>query len=674
MTGPFDWKYTARGKKEDAAGNVPKDDSIASFRNISQASPGRDLRLPPGLRPEHFDEFPSDPKDPAKRGPGMMAVQRRLVGGGAPVSTEVASQVPIHDPMVSVDRNSQRDALHGNKRWREGERKLPARGPGRTLHAPISGRLDVSESQQYLLGDELPQDVHNYDVEMDANGNARVLDEEGWQADLVTYRPFYHDEQGNIVYRDDVKEEPVEDHKDLGIHPLFGRRSKTQTEHMGRPLPHQISGTGDFAMLPAGPVGEMAEPIPIGQGTRFDGNTGIVTPHGMYFPKGIDFTNVVRRSDSLFSLGEVLIKALGDPGEIGWWDKRLNQSGKGPGHGRDVFNWVEANKDKTDQFDTDFNVNYPLEGIDDYFPDFRTLIQGGNMKQQAERTIGSPLGDNSKMPGAHQNFPTHMCGVGSKMREVAGATCENCYAHDHGRASMNQKQIANWRNAIALRTPENIEDMVRYGSALGNRMSSSVLDHGTDLFRFFESGDLQGKTSEDKAKHLSLLSDTMRTIGAKSPLKSRAWLPTREAQALNMFLQSSGRDYDTAIPDNLSVSLSAPFVGQGADNDRNQELGLPKLSSAFQQATEHPNVTASFVGAEDTPGTHICPVSIAGGSCMDHNCEACWGDKPVSYNPHIAGSKNQQVRLKTGGNIDYDKNMKPLFPINLDQQRLNDIL
>ena len=297
------------------------------------------------------------------------------------------------------------------------------------------------------------------------------------------------------------------------------------------------------------------------------------------------------------------------------------------------------------------------------------------MKRQAELTMGSPFGDNDKMPGAHQSFPTHMCGVGSALREVAGTTCENCYAHKEGRYPLRNKQIASWRNAIALRTPEDVEDMVRYGSAMSNRIPASVLDHGTDLFRFMEGGDLQGNKPKDKAKHLSLLSDIMRTIEAKSPLKSRAWLPTREAQAVNMFLEQSGRDYDTAIPDNMPMSLSAPFVGQGPDNDRNEELGLPKLTSAFMQAIEHPNVNASFVGAEETPGMHICPVSQMGGSCMDHNCEACW-NKPVSYNPHVAGSKNQPVRLKTGGKMEYE-NKTPVFkPFNLnaDQQRLNDIL
>ena len=676
MAAPFDWKQTGAGEKHALAGNVPKGDMLSTFRNISQASPGRDLRLPPSLRPAHFNEFPSDPKNPAQRGPGMVAIQRKLVGGDGKSkgkhSIEAATQVPLLDPMVSIDRTAQQDAWHGNKAFR-GEIQGTPRSPGRTLHAPISGSLPLSESQQYLMGDALPEDVHDYDVELDHNGNARVLDEEGQQADLVTYRPFFYDAQGNIEYRDDTASMPAEDHKQLETHPLFGQRTKTQSEHMGRPLPHQISGTGDFVMFPAGPVGEMADPIPIEQGTRFAGNTGVVTPHGMYFPKNIDWTKV-QRAEGLAELGSVLIKAIGDPNEIGWWDKRYG--GKNPGgNGREIYNWIEANKDKTDQFDRDFNVNYPLEGLDDYFPNFRELAQGKNLKQQAELTIGSPFGSNSKMPGGHQSFPTHMCGVGSALRETPGATCENCYAHNMGRYPLNNKQITNWRNSIALRTPENVEDMVRYGSAMANRIPATVLDHGTELFRLFEGGDLQGEKPKDKAKHLSLLSDVMRTIQAKSPLKSRAWLPTREAQAVNMFLEQSGRDYDTAIPDNMPMSLSAPFVGQGPDNDRNEELGLPKLTSAFMQAIEHPNVNPSFVGAEETPGMHICPVSQMGGSCMDHNCEACW-NKPVSYNPHVAGSKNQPVRLKTGGKMEYE-NKTPVFkPFNLnaDQQRLNDIL
>ena len=204
MPAPFDWKRTRAGEQRALAGDVPRGDKIRTFRNISQASPGRDKRLPPSLRPHYFDNFPSEKMNPAKRGPGMVAVQRDLVGSdgtsaGTNITLDVASQVPIHDPMVSIDRTQQLDAMHGNKRWRAGEREKPARGPGRTLHAPISGSLPISESQQYLMGDALPEDVHDYDVELDHNGNARVLDEEGQQADLVTYRPFFYDSQGNIV-------------------------------------------------------------------------------------------------------------------------------------------------------------------------------------------------------------------------------------------------------------------------------------------------------------------------------------------------------------------------------------------------------------------------------------------------------------------------------------------
>lgn len=682
MAAPFDWKKIPKklvGSDSQVPKweQVPENDRIATFRNI-KAQSKNDSRLPPSLRPSFFDLFdPGASQNKAKRGPGMVSVQRKLAGHSDMKSTSLATQVPIHDPMVSIDRVGQLSAWHGFPNFRESG-GLEGKGPARTLHAPISGTLPVSESQQYLMGDALPEDVHNYDVELDHNGNARVLDEEGQQADLVTYRPFTYDTQGNIVYRDDTAQMEPEDYKQLSIHPLFGRRTKRQTEHMGRPLPHQITGTGDFVMFPAGPVGEMAEPIEIAQGTRFAGNTGVVTPHGMYFPKGIDWTNV-QRAEGLAELGAVLIKAIGDPDEIGWWDKQLGGQGLPKAGGRHIFDWVEANKNKIADFNQNNNVNYPLEGIDQFFPDLRDMAGGKQrLKPLAAEILtgtprGRPFGENSKMPGAHQNFPTQLCMTGSGLRECKGATCENCYAHDHGRSPLNQKQMANWRNAIALRTPEDEEAMTRYGSAMANRMPATVLDYGTDLFRLFEGGDFQGHKVSDRAKHLSLLSDVMRTIEAKSPLKSRAWLPTREAEAVNWFLDRSGRDYDTAIPDNLPVSLSAPWVGQGLDNDRNEELGLPKLTPAFLQAIEHPNVTPSFVGAEDAPGMHICPVSMMGGSCMDHSCEACWGKNPVSYNPHVAGNKNQEVRLKPGAfaeNMQYDKNQNPIFPINLNQQKL----
>jgi len=644
MAAPFDWKRTRAGEKHIGLGNTPKDDSISTFRNISQASPGRDLRLPPALRPLHFDQFPSDPKDPTRRGPGMVAVQRRLVGSDGKSkgkhSVEAATQVPLLDPMVSIDRTAQQDAWHGNKAYR-GEIQGTPRAPGRTLHAPISGTLPISESQQYLMGDALPEDVHDYDVELDNNGNARVLDEEGQQADLVTYRPFFYDSQGNIVYRDDTAVMEPEDHKQLDIHPLFGRRTKTQTEHMGRPLPHQITGTGDFVMFPAGPVGEMAEPIPISQGTRFAGNTGVVTPHGMYFPKNIDWTNV-QRAEGLAELGAVLIKAISsDPDD--WekmydWDTNLGggfpsakESGTkrtGGGGFQEIADWVANNPDQMraaigGRGAKARKVDWPLKGRqiaewDDIMED-EGVPEIDRLDEALKTHYG--YGRAKAMPGL-SILDTSPLACPYSTPEDPLSACGNCYA------CKNHFLFNNAQNNMWGRTRMLHNDPMRLASAYKESLSPMSAQYKmTRRSR----PPVRGKVSGDLTPgELSMLADIMEQQPDHD--KQDLWLASRQYPTIKNFLDARG--WDDWNPDNIRLRLSMP--GKKTHND------LPG-GDLISELLTHPNVVPS---SYDTvaPGYVICPKTEKGNTpqCNSNidpltgqkGCRACWSDKPVVYGHH----------------------------------------
>jgi len=364
-----------------------------------------------------------------------------------------------------------------------------------------------------------------------------------------------------------------------------------------------------------------------------------------------------------------VVKDVGDPGDVLHWDPRFG--GTPYPAGRQIFDWAESDAAKRPiaQFGREHNVSYPLEGLDELLPDFKDISRGKSLRSEGHSILGSPFGSTSKMPGGSMGFPTHTCVVGGKLRKVPGSTCENCYAHGQFRYALNNKNIAHWRNAAALRMPDE-EGTIEYASALANRIPASVFDYGDPRFRLFDSGDLQGKTIDDRAKHLSVIADAMKHIESRSPVAAEAWMPTREEGAVGRFM--SARDWDTAIPENLKISLSAPFVGQGLDDDENVERDLPKLSRRFHELTSHPQIAPSFTGASGE-GIHVCPTSQSGGSCMDMGCDACWGGGAVSFNISQMGHKNRPVRMLSGNTLGYDEGKLPQVisrpPFNLNVKK-----
>jgi hypothetical protein len=54
---------------------------------------------------------------------------------------------------------------------------------------------------------------------------------------------------------------------------------------------------------------------------------------------------------------------------------------------------------------------------------------------------------------------------------------------------------------------------------------------------------------------------------------------------------------------------------------------------------------------QSLPGIHICPKTILGGSCSDHDCRTCWDDTTyVNYLPHghAITDAERRVRLTIG--------------------------
>lgn len=200
------------------------------------------------------------------------------------------------------------------------------------------------------------------------------------------------------------------------------------------------------------------------------------------------------------------------------------------------------------------------------------------------------LSEASKMPGDSWSIPATACRVGSALRKVPGSTCSTCYALK-GRYFFPKTQQALDRRLRALSHPRFVEAFI---VVLKQRLVSRAgRNKDKRHFRWFDSGDLQGRDNLDKFVQI-----------ARALPEITFWLPTREILTV--------RNYPHPIPDNLTIRLSAPMMGH-----------VPKWD-------EH---LMSTVNVSD-PSFYQCPAPKQGGKCLD--CRACWSKevKVVNYAEH----------------------------------------
>ena len=130
-------------------------------------------------------------------------------------------------------------------------------------------------------------------------------------------------------------------------------------------------------------------------------------------------------------------------------------------------------------------------------------------------------------------------------------------------------------------------------------MAASINQTGDNVFRWFDSGDLQGA---------EMLTDICAV--AEATPNVRHWLPTREAATV--------RDHEERFPGNLTVRVSASMVDMATG-------GKPIAGTVCSAV--HNNA-----GAPD--GAFTCPAYSNNGKCGD--CRACWNPEVaiVSYPLH----------------------------------------
>ena len=205
--------------------------------------------------------------------------------------------------------------------------------------------------------------------------------------------------------------------------------------------------------------------------------------------------------------------------------------------------------------------------------------------KEAEQFVGG-LSSPSKMPCFSYGISAKLCQTGSKLVDVVGSTCADCYALKGFYADWNTNlHKAHQKRYEALQSPDWVSAMVFL-----------ITRKKMEYFRWHDSGDLQS------FQHLLNLV----TIAEACPGTS-FWLPTREKKYVNQYQKAFGE-----FPANLTVRVSATMVDDVAGDYAN----------------------TSTVHQDKAPIGLACKAPDQEGKCGE--CRACW-DKSVvnvSYAKH----------------------------------------
>jgi hypothetical protein len=183
----------------------------------------------------------------------------------------------------------------------------------------------------------------------------------------------------------------------------------------------------------------------------------------------------------------------------------------------------------------------------------------------------------SKMPGWAYGLPAKECKTGSKLRQVKGSTCYDCYALK-GCYVFKVVQKAQYKRLASIKHP-----------LWTGAMSLLINSKKSKEFRWHDSGDVQ---DED---HLMKIFAVCKLTPAV-----QHWMPTREAWT---------KHFLPLCPKNLVVRFSMPMVDQPASGS------WPTTSTVV------------------TSGA-TCPAPKQNNECKD--CRQCWNPevKNIAYGIH----------------------------------------
>jgi len=140
-----------------------------------------------------------------------------------------------------------------------------------------------------------------------------------------------------------------------------------------------------------------------------------------------------------------------------------------------------------------------------------------------------------KMDCPSYGIPADLCKIGSKLRDVVGSTCHDCYAYFKGMYRFDNVRDAQFRRYDTLIKEDRSKWIEAFVFILTKRKEK--------YFRWHDSGDLQS------LDHLKRIAE----IARKTP-NTKHWLPTRESRIVNEYLGSE------KCPDNLCIRVSDTMI------------------------------------------------------------------------------------------------------------------
>ena len=211
------------------------------------------------------------------------------------------------------------------------------------------------------------------------------------------------------------------------------------------------------------------------------------------------------------------------------------------------------------------------------------------MKLIEAKEITGGLSRTSKLECGSFSLSAFDCVTGSKLAKVKDSVCNKCYARRNTYLYPSVK-TAQARRIKKLNNPSWAEAMVKL-------IRIQALENDTDLFRWFDSGDLQE----------GMLAKIVEVCKLTPEIKH--WLPTHEASMIIKDKEKLGGK----LPANLIIRLSASMID-----------GNPPKSWEY----------SSTVHKKTKPIGFLCKAKDQGGKCLD--CTACWNKdiKNISYMQH----------------------------------------
>lgn len=314
-------------------------------------------------------------------------------------------------------------------------------------------------------------------------------------------------------------------------------------------------------------------------------------------------------------LGHLLVKALGDPDEMFWWDKRyggtwpegkaLSEGGSG---GFDIMNWVINNPDKVNAYinnpdGSPRTIDFPLD-IDYELPEFSEVR--ADLSNPFDLTVAAKKiahhGEPSKMAGGSiMDTPPRACIFSTP--ENPNSACGNCYACK-GNHRFNSKQASMWRTLDRL-----LNDPIPTTAAYADTvLPQSLLMRGSrrdkPVARVNTSGDALGAGGLAAPDAVARMNPSM-----------DFWLATRQYPFVRDLLDARGWEDDAFAP-NMAVNVSLPGkmtpndVVPGTEWKGRDPLGNMHTVDLYELG-QHPAIDWTTYDAFDNQTT-ICPATIPG--------------------------------------------------------------